>query len=865
MTKNLLSIANYFLKFMKWTFIIFMLMLIGLLVAKAENSSGQSVLKTKISINVKNLPFREVLTVIGRKTSIDFAYNTQIMQLDSKINLDASDEQLSYVLDRLVKPMGLQYRLIGKSILIENKSTLHIITEQSRLQILLNGKVIDEDGLPIPEVTVKVMATENSKVSIVSSTNNNGEYSIRANRTDYIQFSHIGYQTKGVLVTSLTASPIVSLLSVQGSLDEIQIIGYGTTTKRLGTGSVSKISANEIEKAPVNNVLFALQGKVAGMQITQTTGTPGAAPSVKIRGTNSIAAGTSPLYILDGIPVPETQFTLGTQSLNGNISSILNINPSDIESIDVLKDADATAIYGSRGANGVILISTKKGRAGKTTVSFNGYTGISQVAHYLSLMDVHQYNAMRREAFVNDGVTPTALNAPDLFTWDTTVVHNWQKELIGNTAVAQNAQITLSGGDANNHFYLNAGIDNNGAIGPGGGGNVRKSFRFNVDHSSINKKFFVNIIGGYTVNQLSLKQQDLTGFINLAPSYPLYNSSGAPDFAQSRGYPLAYLMQPFDNRSEVYNGQINFSYELVKGLVAKLSTGINNSTTNESIQQPLISLNPVQYSGGILQVNTPTFRSWIAEPQLNYRWSRNANSFDILLGGTWQSNTANSFSARGTGYTNDALIANLSSASSLSVNSGTTEYAYQSLFGRITYNYDEKYLANISFRRDGSSRFGPGKRFGNFGSVGLGWIFTKERFMSDFQPVLSYGKLRGSYGINGNDQISDYGYLATYFGNASPGYQGSVLLPANIANPDYRWEENKKMDIALELGFFNSRFLLTTDYYRNKTGNQLLNYIFGTSNWLQFLCGKFPRNPAKSRYRNRTVQPEYYREKTPRF
>lgn len=845
MTKRFLSIAGYLRRFTGRTFMMIAFLITALLSANAADSYAQDILKTPVSIQLNRVTLKTALNQLSKTAKVDLAYNTKALPLEKEVSIKAENKPLDEVLKQLLTPLGLTCHIIGKNILIEERTQAVADTTEPAAIVSSNadriqGKVLDEEGVALVGVTVKVTSAANSPIFFGSVTNVKGEFTVNANPTDLLQFSYIGYTSKTVAVADLPATGIITMKTSSGSLDEVQIVGYGTTTRRLSTGSQVKVAAKEIEKSPVNNILFALQGRVAGMQIVQGSGSPGAAPVVKIRGSNSIAAGTAPLYILDGIPVPDAQFTLGSQMLNGSISSLLNINPSDLESIEILKDADATAIYGSRGANGVVLITTKKGRAGKTTVTFNGYTGFSRVAHFMDMMDVHQYNAMRREAFQNDGVTATPANAPDLFLWDTTKTHNWQRELIGRNAAVHNAEVAVSGGDANNHYYINAGIRDEGTITPGDGGNTRKSVRFNTDHSSADKRFHIGIIGGYSTNTLKLQQLDLTSFINLAPAYPLYNAAGAPDFTQSRGYPLAYLMQPLNSRTDVYNGQFNMSYLVIKGLTVKLNAAFNNSNTFETIQQPLKSLNPTQNSGGMLQQNMPTNRSWIVEPQIDYAWDRNKHQVDLMAGATWQKNKGVIFNATGYDYTNDALIGNLSSAGRVDVRTGTTEYAYQSVFGRVTYNYDEKYLANLSYRRDGSSRFGPGKRFGNFGSIGLGWIFSKEDFMKGAESVLSYGKIRGSYGINGNDQIADYGYVATYSGSASPGYQGVVLLPSNLANPDYRWEQNQKMDIALELGFINNRILLTADVYRNRTDNQLLYYQVSPQTGFNGYLANFP-------------------------
>jgi len=791
----------------------------------------------KITLQQTHAPLIIVLKEIRKQTGYDFFYSDKMMDNANLVTLHLKNADLKEALELCFKNQPLSYTVENKTVTIKPKEKSLLDQIIDRLKAIdISGRVVDERGLPLPGATVRL---KKNTLTIAVITNKDGRF-IFGNVDEHaiLIVSYLGYLDKEISANADLQNIVLEMSNSR--LDEVQIQAYGTTSHRLNTGNITSVKASEIEKQPVGNILLTLQGKVPGMSIIQNSGMPGAAPAVKIRGTNSISAGTSPLYILDGVPIPETQQSINPAVLGGAaMSGLEGINNADIESIEVLKDADATAIYGSRGANGVILITTKKGRAGGTSVNFSTYTGISRVQHYVDMLDIQQYNQMRREALANDGLTATATNSPDLISWDTTNVHNWQKELIGGTAATTDANVSVSGGSGGTTIYVNAGYHRQGTIFPGDADDVRKSIRLNANHVSQNGKFTAGVIAGYNTSTLNLQGQDLTSTIDMAPSYPLYTATGAPNFSGQRSYPLAYTMQPYNSQTKTYNGHANISYQPVKGLTIKLDAGLNNVISNQTLKTPLESLNPTLNTSGSLYTGNYQTNTWIAEPQITYARRLNKHSFNFLIGTSFQKTTASAMSGTGTNFANEALLGNLASAGTITIGQSDNEYAYTSLFSRLNYNYDEEYLANVSFRRDGSSRFGPDKRFGNFGAVGLGWIFTKERAVREALPFLSYGKIRGSYGINGNDQISDYGYLTTY-NSSSNGYQGTTLAPASLANPTYRWEENRKLEAAVELGFFKDRIILSTSFFRNRTDNQLINYTLSPQTGFSSYQANFP-------------------------
>ena len=795
-----------------------------------------------ITLDMHHAPLEKVLTEIKKQSGYFFIYGkTEISRADN-VDVAVKNASLETVLALIFKGQPLSYHISDKFIMIAPREQLTEGGATDEIALLppgeVRGKVATEKGEMLPGATIIIKGTRRGTLS-----GTDGTFSLHGVKPgDVLVVSFTGYAKQEVVLDENTFQrSVYQMISMKPStdpLDELQIIAYGSTTKRLNLGNVTTVKAVDIEKQPVDNLIFALEGRVPGLQIAAVTNSlPGAAPQVKIRGTNSIGAGTAPLYILDGVPVPETEN--GVVGFSYAQSALMNINPADIESIEVLKDADATSIYGSRGAGGVILITTKKGKIGRTTVGVNAYAGWGKVPHFIDLMNVHQYNAMRREALVNDKITPNTTNAADLLTWDSTKVTDWQHFFIGKSSPTQDMEINLGGGNTTTRFNANVGYHNEGTTMPGNKmGATRKSARFNFDHNSTDGKFGVTATSAYSSTNLNLLPTDLTSNITFAPDYPLYTSTGAPNWNGVRGYPLAYLMQPYSSQADNYVGHALIRYTPIKGLNLKLDAGFNNTKIDESEHEPAASISPTSGQPATLILGNFYNKTWIAEPQMDYTVNVDRHHITALVGGTWQQNESNGFTAYATNFPNDALIGNLSSASTISSGTTLTDYAYNSFFGRINYNWDERYLVNASFRRDGSSRFGPGKRFGNFGAVAAGWIFTKENFMRNM-GWLSFGKLRASYGTAGNDQISDYGYITTYgSGNL---YQGATVLTPNVlANPNFRWEQDRKLEIGLELGALKDRILLKSSFYRNRTDNMLMYYALSPQTGFSGYQANFP-------------------------
>jgi TonB-dependent starch-binding outer membrane protein SusC len=690
----------------------------------------------------------------------------------------------------------------------------------------LSGSTSDASGV-LAGVTIQVKGKPQGTLS-----DEMGRYALQVHPTDVLVFSFVGYKTVEQAVGNQTTINVVLQEDTTQLQEVIVNAGYYTVKEKESTGSIAKITAKDIEKQPVTNVLATMQGRMAGVDIIQDSGAPGGAFAIKIRGQNSLRAdGNQPLYIIDGVPYSsETVGAIATSGTNPTLTSPLNsINPADIASIEVLKDADATAIYGSRGANGVVLLTTKKGKAGPTSFTLNASTSFGTVTKLPKLMNTEQYLAMRQQGFANDGVTTYPPSAYDVNgTWDPNRYTDWQKELIGGTAQIDMLQASVSGGNDRTQYLLSGNVRSETTVYPGDFKYKKGAAHFSMNHRSEDDKFRLNFSANFTTQKNHQPTNDLTLISRtLAPNAPaLYNEEGQLNWENSTwNNPLAPMQSEFDSNIKDWVTNTQLSYNFLPNLQLKSSFGYTDLHSYETRINPYTLYNPAyQLTSAQSSINTnlTSRSSWIAEPQLHWHKKLGKGKLETLVGGTFQQQTTNRLFINGFGFSSNGLIYDLASATLKTVDlSDVAQYNYQAFFARINYNWNERYIVNLTGRRDGSSRFGPGKQFATFGAVGAAWLFSNEAFLKD-NNVLSFGKLRASYGTTGNDQIGDYQYLDTYV-SSGVAYQGVIGLdPSRLFNPEFGWETNKKFEIALETGFFHDRVFLTLAHYRNRSSNQLV-------------------------------------------
>ncbi|WP_317126354.1 SusC/RagA family TonB-linked outer membrane protein [Flavobacterium anhuiense] len=700
---------------------------------------------------------------------------------------------------------------------------------------------VSDGTAPLPGVTIAVKGRGNNAVI----TDYNGQYSINVSPNDTLLVSFLGFKTKLVPVKGNTKVDI-KLEYDTTTLQEVRVnAGYYSVKESERTGSISRITSKDIETQPVTNVLAAMQGRMAGVSIIQTTGVPGGGFDIKIRGQNSLRAeGNAPLYVIDGVPYSSDTVGHGqTATLFPTLTSPLNgINPDQVESIEVLKDADATSIYGSRGANGVVLITTKKGKSGKTTFTVNATTGAGSVTKFIKLMDTSQYLAMRRQAYANDGVTTYPASAYDVNgKWDQNRYTDWQKELLGGTSVFTDLQGTVSGGSQNTNFLLSGNYHTETTVYPGDFLYKKGGSQFSLNHRSENQKFKIQFSTGYTIQDNDQPSSDLTIIAQtLAPNAPaLYKSDESLNWEGSTWQnPLANLPAKFESKSYDFLANTVLTYEITEKLLIKSSFGYSDLRHTETRISPSTIYDPkLNYNSSYstLFLNNTSRNSWIVEPQLAWNSNLSAGKLELLLGATFQNQLTDQLVQSGTGFPSNSLIYNLSSSTTVRAVADTeTLYKYQAFFGRANYNYKERYILNLTARRDGSSRFGPGNQFAFFGAAGAAWLFSKENFAKGLH-WLSFGKLRASYGTTGSDQIGDYKFLDTYSVSGVL-YNGNVgLQPTSLYNPNFAWETNRKLEAAIETGFLQDKLFLTAAWYRNRSSNQLVGIPMASTTGFQSL------------------------------
>ena len=816
----------------------------------------------RVTLSEKNASLEVVLKEIQKQTGYQYFFQDKWKAIAKKIDISVSNAALDDVLSICFKDQPFTYTLINKIIVVQEKQPGKVEdtpSPQSNEPTQVRGKVITESGAPLSGATVTLKGSKKGAF-----TNSNGEFVLQGVTPGKytLEVSFVGYNPFSMTIIAGRSDVTAILQMATNSLDEAQVIAYGEVSKRLQTGNVTTVKGEDIEKQPVGNPLLALEGRVPGLFITQTNGLPGNAVKVVIQGKNSILKGNDPFYVVDGVPYT-SQLSQGIGSILGT-GTVLNsipsygspfnyINPSDIESIEVLKDADATAIYGSRAANGAILITTKKGMNGRTRIDINLQNGWSKVGHNVKMLTLPQYLQMRNEALHNDNLTADSTSDFDLTLWDTTRYTDWQKALIGGTAQYTNLSASISGGTTNTQYLIGSTFHRETTVFPGSFADQKGSVHFNLGTVSVNKKFRVQFSTNYMIDNNRLPQSDLTSYAAyLPPDAPaLYNSDESLNWAlNSAGAstwtnPLAGNYNKYTSKVNNLISNIILNYEILPGLDVRSSFGYTNLEQNEIVVYPLKSTAPdyQQYTSRFAQYSNQKNDSWIIEPQLSYKRNIAKGKLEVLIGTTIQQNNRTGQILTASGYNSDLVLEDINSASSIFVSASVnSQYKYNAAFGRLNYNWQNKYLLNLTARRDGSSRFGYQNRFNDFGSLGAAWIYSQEGFIKKQLPFISFGKLRCSYGTTGNDQIGDYQFLNLYTPNTvDVPYQGTTgLAPNALTNPYLQWELTKKLQFGWDIGVFKDRILFNANYFINRSSNELLNNILPIITGFTSITRNFP-------------------------
>jgi TonB-linked SusC/RagA family outer membrane protein len=801
-----------------------------------------NVLQDKITISVKDASLADILRQIAKKAETTIWFKEDDVATYRGISYEAKNKALAEVLHQLLDSKGFLVTDLGNnSYGIRKKTVISELHAIADTVALVRGRITDENGEPLAGANVIIKGTNRG-----AATGNDGSFTINnvkgSNGTAVV--SMIGYTTIEYQIPS-TNFMSIRLQPVTSELDETIVVAYGTKIKRFATENIVSVGAKEIENQPINNPILALQGRVPGLTIEQATGLSGSGVKIRIQGQNSMTRGNDPFYVIDGVPyvsqlLPNLGNILGTAIFPESGNPLAFINPSDIESIDVLKDADATAIYGSRAANGAILITTKKGKAGAMHVSLNFQTGIGQVPRKLKLLNTQQYIEMRKEAKMNDNV-PIGNNDYDLNgTWSLEKNHDWQKELIGGKAKYNDAQLSLSGGSSNIQYLVGSGYHRESTVFPTDLADTKVNIHFTLGAFSNDRRFSATFSGSFLNDDNRLPNVDLTrNAMELAPNAPdLRKPDGSLNWGKNdQGvstlgniHPLAKITALYKSKTDNLIANAALSYNILQNLTFKTSIGYNSLSTDELITNPASMWAPefASFVTRTANYGDNSIKTWLVEPQLNFDHQFSSGKLNVLVGATVQQMNSNRKQVNGSGYTSDYVLENVGAATTVSIPPGTTiqsQYKYNAGFFRVNYNLRDKYILNLSGRRDGSSRYGSANRFHNFGAVGAAWLFSSEKFFSPLSKIIDFGKLRVSYGLTGNDQIGDYVYLSLYSYNTSPVpyLGGASLVQDKLTNPYIQWEETKKLSFGLDLGLFADRVLLNCNYFTNRSSN-LINY-----------------------------------------
>lgn len=770
--------------------------------------------QTRLTLNEHDRRLEDVLKTIEDKTEFFFLYNRDLINVDQRVDINITNLSIKETLDELLKGTDIHYSVANRQIILSNLDNNSILLIQQQKSV--TGKVTDSSGGPLPGVSVVVKGTTTGTI-----TDADGKYilaNIPANAT--LAFSFVGMKSQEITIKEKSTIN-VKLEEETIGLEEVVAVGYGTMKKSDLTGSVSSVKPQEIKAIQSSNALQSLTGRIAGVNISQNTGAPGSTMSIRIRGINSIQGGNEPLYVIDGFPT--------------NQSMLLTLNNSDIESIEVLKDASSTAIYGSRGANGVVLITTKQGKAKKTQIDFETSYGIQTLRKKMDLMDAKEYAMFVNETLINSNLSPyfsqEAINSMgDGFDW---------QDALFRSAPEKKVSLNLNSGNEKTQFSMGGSIFNQDGIIKRSDYN-RYSLVLNLNHS-ISEKLSVNVSGKLSYVDTDRKDSGggnrgggiIGGTLSGPPTVSPYNEDGTyrdlrtayPFMSNSISNSISELNEATSNRKE-NKILINASliYKPIPELTIKLSGGVADNNTNSSSYSTNKSLGGYSTAS----MGTGSYRSLLNENTISYDKTFNQkHKISLLAGFTYQDFVNTSLSGSGTGYVSDITeFYDLGAAITPGIpSSGYSKSSLISALTRVNYVYNDKYLATLSFRGDGASQYSEGDKWGYFPSGALAWRMSNEDFFKGV-PYITNLKLRASWGVAGNQAIGAYTTLNTLSsGNSVFGdglhvtYAPGTRLPQNL-----KWESTVTQNIGIDLGLFENKVNLTADYYIKNT-NDLLNTV----------------------------------------
>ncbi|HEU4553987.1 MAG TPA: TonB-dependent receptor [Chitinophaga sp.] len=772
-----------------------------------------------VTLSQRNIPLDQAFKEIRRQTGYAFLYTDEQLQQLPKISLELKDASLKTALDACFQGLPLTYSISDRIIIVKRKSLPAPAGAPPGKEI--KGTVTNGKGEPLPGVTVQVKGTGKGVV-----TNERGEYTITVPDDNAVLLvSSIGYDKKEIAVAGKTTLPVI-LTATASTMNELVVVGYGEQKRGSLTNSITSVSTKAFEDQPVNRLDQVLQGRAAGVQVTNAAGSPGGSVRIRIRGANSINGDNSPLYVVDGFVGAE----------------FFAINPDDIASIQVLKDASATAIYGSRGSNGVIIVTTKKGSKGGLKVNFTSRYSAATVIKKLPLLNAGDFAETANAHAAAVGTTLPFTDA-QVAEYRAKGGTDWQDEIF-RTAPSQEYMLSLSGGSDKSTYFISGNyLDQDGVINNSSYKRYTVRSNINADLSS-RVSTFLNITGSYSTAQnvdipADGPSSPLAQAITWSPTVPVRQPNGSYTASDPVGSiffnPVALTTDRLAVTDRMLANMIGgFRFEILRGLSFNLQYGANylgyeNKSFAGKITNSGTATSSYRSNKEIRLQNTNT---------LNYhRLFNNVHSLDVTAVAEYQQSTFNYVSAGASNLTYEHFQwNNLGLGTPGSPSSGYSKWGLFSLVGRVNYGYNDKYLVSAALRRDGSSKFLGNNKYSYFPSVSAGWVISNEPFMQQL-PVISTLKLRGSWGLTGSQGVNAYSTFSSY-SNRIASFTNSTFLNGiilgNIGNPDLKWETTEQKNAGLDVGLFNNRINLTADYFVKDTRDLLLNetlplYLGGNS------------------------------------
>ncbi len=675
---------------------------------------------------------------------------------------------------------------------------------------IVRGKVTNpEDGTGLPGVSVFVKGTSKGVVS-----DQNGTYQVEVSpQENALVFSFIGYLTQEVTIGNSDVIDVLLQADVR-QLSEIVITGYTTVDKKLLNESVTVVKSDALKDLPISSIDGILQGQASGVQVMQNSGTPGGAMSVRIRGTTSIYGSGQPLYVIDGIPVTTDDYAqLGYEGQG--ISALSDLNPNEVESFSILKDAAAVAIYGARASNGVVLINTKRGKKGNSIISFNTYQGVQQVWHKLDMLNTRQWMEYRNDLTNSTVFTEADMNNPNIPNTD------WQ-DVIFRSAAISSYDLSVTGGNDNTKFFASGSYFKQDGI-LIGTSFERINARANLDQR-INSKLKIGMSIGLTYSKSNRVESDaslhgpLPNGISMPSIYPVYNEDGTYNQDGPYSNPVSIAKDAI-NQNFTYRGIGNVfaEYEILPGLTFTSKWGIDFY----NLREHAFEFNTIQgqkYNGLGFEAYTNVVNI-VSNNILKYEKAFDKHNLDFLLGYSFEKKQTRDIYIRGQDYASPDLQYLNSASTFVDPTAGASDKGIRSFFGKANYNFDGKYLLGVSGRIDASTNFGPNNKNAFFPAASAAWRLSEESFIKDNIEEISQLKIRASYGLLGNDAIGAFQF-ASFYGTGT--YLGNpTVYPSNMGNPDLKWESTVQFDLGLDVGLFEDKITLTVDYYNKQTKDLL--------------------------------------------